>query len=121
MSDDQIISCMVKGRECCRQLVLAYEKGRARGVAPDIGELADADRTVTRMLSHLQEIPAHLGEHISEGEKKEYAARLMAEVSELLQRAMILEREVREGASRARKPAPALAAGPGTMLRAYGA
>ncbi|OVE75194.1 hypothetical protein BVX97_05435 [bacterium E08(2017)] len=113
MSDEQIIARMVKGRECCRQLVKAFETARARDreVKADddnVSMLANADMTLSRMLTHLAELPDKLGDSVSEVENREYAMRLLGEIAELLQRAMILERELRN----AKMNYPHLSGGP---------
>ncbi len=102
MNDEQIISSMVKGRECCRNLVNAYEQARKNGAGgegansgDEVSMLEGADGAVTKMLSHMSSIPGKPQELMIEDENKKYAARLLGEIRDLLERAMIMEREFR--------------------------
>ncbi len=90
---------MVKGRECCRRLVLSYETARARqrGHGADgmqVSSLQKMDATADRMLGHLAGLAANAAEEMSES-SRQHAERLLGEMGALLERAMILERELR--------------------------
>ena len=103
MSEEDVIAAMVKGRECCRQLIKAYERvhtGEDAGNsgAADIEMLTTADRTVTRMMACLGDIPAGVAGGIADESRRQYVARLLKEMGLLLERLMVLEREVRVAA-----------------------
>ncbi len=93
-----MIAAMVKARECCRRLVQAYEQART---APDsfaegrVGFLRATDVNARRFLHYLRLLPRDLGAFAGGPDNRLYAARLRAEIRELLERAMILERETR--------------------------
>jgi len=125
MSDDEMIATMVKGRELCRQLVRTYESAYAEAEAADMNEperlegLTRADRTATRMLACLRQLPGRPTELLADDSRRRYVSRLMAEITVLLDRVMILEREVRNAAF-GRSAGTSIAPSP-RALRAYGA
>jgi hypothetical protein len=99
-SDEEIIASMVKSRECCRRAGKALQEARARAVAGEglsgIDTVAEANDAITRMLSHLKKVPPKMSSSMSSDSSRAYAARLLLEISELLEKAMIMERETRE-------------------------
>ena len=105
MSEEDVIAAMVKGRECCRQLLKAYETVHTggNGGSPDIEMLTMADRTVTRMMTCISNLPSGVAGAIVDESRRQYVARLLKEMGVLLERLMVLEREVRVTAMN-RKP-----------------
>lgn len=101
---------MVKGRERCRQLVQFYQRMRAaqataRETPPiDQPSLQEADRILTSALALLRSLPEKPVESCRDPENKAYAKRLLCEVGDLLESALIMDKEIRSGAV-ARQPA----------------
>lgn len=101
MTDQEIIGLMVKGRECCRRVLLAYEKvwdsggSSSDGSVESLKLLAGADLAAAQMLMHLDHLPEKPSEHIANDDQKVYADRVMGEIGMLLEKTMVLEREVR--------------------------
>lgn len=101
MSDQDVIATLVKERERCRQLVNLYQQMRAtpgggpRG-APQ-GTLEIADRILTQVLDHLRDLPRKPADDLESESGREEARRLLQEIGDLLERAMIAERECRAG------------------------
>ncbi len=100
-SDEDILASMVKSRECCRQAGKALEAARAAAgrdseTMGNLDLVSSADKAITQMLSHLENVPAKMGSAMSSESSRKYAARLLLEISELLEKAMIMERETRD-------------------------
>jgi hypothetical protein len=98
-TEQERIHEMVKGRECCRRLVHSYEKARAqqRGHAASgmpVTSLQRMDATADLMLGHLAGLAENSTEQMSDT-SRQHAERLLGEMGSLLERAMILERELR--------------------------
>lgn len=124
MNRDEIIATMVKGRECCRQIVRMYESVREDGqmtkgaLMTQRTSLAKANLALTQMLGQMKHLPEKPVNHMVGEDDKRYVTSLFAEISALLERAMILEREVRSST-----PAEAVATGNGygaRCMKAYG-
>ena len=107
MSEDEILASMVKGRECCRQMIQAYELVRtgngstAKPLLFDSTFLTSANRAVSQMLMHLKKIPQKMGEAMSSDFNRKYASRLLVETEDMLGKAVMLEREMRSVAGKA--------------------
>ena len=102
MSDEEIISTLVKGRERCRQLVQFYHNVRAAS-APDGRpprmdgiSLETANRILAQVLAHLHSLPRKPSEFIRNSAKRQDAERLLREIGDLIENAMVSERELRE-------------------------
>ena len=98
-TEQERIHEMVKGRECCRRLVSSYETARAqqRGHAASgmqVSSLQKMDATADRMLGHLAGLAVASTDEMSDS-SRQHAERLLVEMGALLERAMILERELR--------------------------
>jgi hypothetical protein len=98
-TEQERIHEMVKGRECCRRLVHSYEMARTeqRGPAASgvpVTSLQKMDATADRMLGHLSSLAEDSKEEMSDS-SRQHADRLLEEMGALLERAMILERELR--------------------------
>ncbi len=120
--EEKILASMVKSRECCRQAGKALAVARAAAeqsgeAGGNVEQMAVADRAITQMLSHLQKVPLKMADAMGSNESKEYAARLLLEISELLEKAMIMERETRDIIGSV--PAPAAAQRTRRAARAY--
>lgn len=114
MSDQEIIAALVKGRERCRQLVQFYGRLHAaiqedESAAPGRESLETANRILTQVLLFLRSLPRKPSREIADGVAREDAERLLREIGDLLECAMVAERELRNRVS-ARNAAPAGAA-----------
>jgi hypothetical protein len=112
-TEQERIHEMVKGRECCRRLVSSYETARAqqRGHAESgmqVSSLQKMDATADRMLGHLAGLAVNATDEMSDSSRR-HAERLLVEMGDLLERAMILERELRLSV-RERKSSPVFSA-----------
>lgn len=108
MSDKDIISALVKGREAFRRLVQVYKAertGSGQANTPGINTLHEADTVLASALTHLHALPEKPSEACSDAESKAYAGRLLREIGDLLETIMIMDRELRGSFSR-KKPAP---------------
>ena len=101
MNRDEIISVMVKSRESCRQIVRLYESARENediaGGTPMArrNSLTRANSILSQMLLQMKRLPAKPADSVSIEEDRQYIQSLFSEISELIEKAMILEREVR--------------------------
>lgn len=101
MNRDEIISIMVKSRESCRQIVQLYEAAREHDDAAGGAEMARqhsltrANSILSQMLLQMKRLPAKPADSVGREEDRQYIISLFAEISELIEKAMILEREVR--------------------------
>jgi hypothetical protein len=100
MDTRDIISSMVKGRECCRKLVQSYESERSRrqlapGTGTDVGMLRSAESTASQMLQHLSQLPAKPCDTMLSDEARRYTSKLLGDIRDLLEKAIMLEREMR--------------------------
>lgn len=98
--EDEILAEMVKSRECCRKAAKAFENIRGEMAArnihgSDTRYLVAANRAATQMLSHLCRIPAGIESAMRSDDGRKYAARLVAEIGGILEKTMIMEREIR--------------------------
>jgi len=106
MNRDEIVSAMVKARECCRQVVRLYEHAREQesggdGIAAVRHDmLIKANAALSQMLVQMKRVPDKPDRYFSMEEDKNYVHSLFVEISDLIERAMILEREVRSCMSR---------------------
>jgi hypothetical protein len=109
MSNEEIIAQLVKGRERCRQLVQFYQKLHAGAAGdpaapPDKESLEMADRILTQVLAHLHSLPRKPSEQIADATERENAGRLLREIGDLIECAMVAERELRERAASQTEP-----------------
>lgn len=110
MSDEEILSTLVKGRERCRQLVQFYHNVRAAsapdGTPPAIEDisLATASRILNQVLMHLHSLPRKPSALVQSVSKRQDAERLLREIGDLLESAMVAEREIREKVAARRTP-----------------
>lgn len=122
MSDEDIISALVKGRERFRRLVQVYKTERAetgKDDMPGINTLHEADTVLASALAHLNALPEKPSEACCDAETKAYAGQLLREIGDLLETIMIMDRELRGSFSR-KKPAPHFAgANRSKMLQSY--
>lgn len=101
MNRDEIISTMVKSRECCRQIVQLYDSVREEGnmtkgtIVARRNSLARANGALSQMLLQMKRLPDKPANCVDSEEDRQYILSLFSEISELLEKAMILEREVR--------------------------
>ena len=114
MSDQDILASLVKERENCRQLVQVYQgiwakTGESNGLSePPRDALISANRILTQVLMRLRSLPEKPVHQLVSENDREDARRLLREIGDLLERAMVAERETRERAlSRQRPPAGA--------------
>lgn len=90
---------MVKSRECCRRLVHSYENERNRRLsapadATDVVMLQSANSTATQILTHLSNLPAKPCDTMDE-ESRRYTSKVLGDIRALLEKAIMLEREMR--------------------------
>jgi hypothetical protein len=97
-SGQTVIAAMVKARECCRRLVQTYEQARCApntAAAGPSGLLRAADATANRLLRYMRLLPRDEREFGGGPDQRAYALRLRAEIREMLEKVVILERETR--------------------------
>ena len=99
MDSRDIISSMVKSRECCRRLVQSYETERNRrssspAANADVGMLQNANRTATQILTHLSTLPSKPCATM-DAESSRYTSKVLGDIRGLLEKAIMLEREIR--------------------------
>ena len=99
MDSRDIISSMVKSRESCRRLVQSYETERNRrssapAGATDVVMLQSANRTATQILTHLSSLPQQPCATM-DNESKRYTSKVLGDIRALLEKAIMLEREMR--------------------------
>lgn len=110
MSDEEILSTLVKGRERCRQLVQFYHNVRAAsaldGTPPAIEDISleTANRILNQVLTYLHSLPRKPSALIQNISKRKDAERLLREIGDLLESAMVAEREIREKVASSRTP-----------------
>ena len=122
MNDEEIIASLVKGRERCRQIVQLYQNLRgcgAEGRPVDPVELERANGIMTQMLGYLHALPHKPSRTMTNPAAREHAEQLLREVGDLLETAIVAERELRDQMSRP-VSAPAGTARMAAM-RSYGA
>lgn len=99
MDDMDMIQGMVKGREECRRIVVAYERARSRSgsalACPDSGVLDELRGAAERLVMHLRRVPGRADRQFRFMANARYAEQLLDELRILLERALILERESR--------------------------
>jgi len=101
MNRDEIISVMVKSRESCRQIVQLYESARENEnvvVGTTMikqNSLNRANNILSQMLLQMKHLPSKPADCVGREEDRQYILSLFSEISELIEKAMILEREVR--------------------------
>ena len=101
MDTADIISSMVKGRECCRRLVQTYETARRQSLSSrspgpgDLRMLETAETAATQMLSHLSHLPANPCEAMPTEEARRHTSQVLGDIRSLLEKAIMLEREMR--------------------------
>ncbi|HBA84864.1 MAG TPA: hypothetical protein DCZ95_12290 [Verrucomicrobia bacterium] len=120
MSDQEIIAVLVKERERCRQLVQLYQSLRAardQGALPDPEVLQTANRILTQVLTHIRDLPRKPSTSLDTEDNRQEARRLLREIGDLLERAIVAERETRERATP--KPAPPAGAVMNRAMRMY--
>lgn len=123
MSDEEILATLVKGRERCRQLVQFYHNIRAAsapdGTPPDLSgiSLETASRILSQVLAHLHSLPQKPSELIRNSAKRQDAERLLREIGDLIESAMVAEREMREKVGA--RPMPPLGAARTSALKMY--
>ena len=99
MDSRDIISSMVKSRDCCRRLVQNYETERSRRLstpagAADVGMLQSANRTANQILTHLSTLPTQPCATM-DTESRHYTSKVLGDIRTLLEKAIMLEREMR--------------------------
>jgi capsular polysaccharide biosynthesis protein len=100
MTEQQIIESMVKGRESCRKVIQTFQIIRSK--SNDMKEPVDsqlllsANRAASQMLNYVSELSSEINNVIKSDENRQYASRLITEIRQMLERAMILEREMRD-------------------------
>jgi cell division septum initiation protein DivIVA len=100
MESQEILSSMVKSRECCRRLVQSYEAERTRrqtapATAPaSVPMLQNANQAATQILTHLASLPRQPCAAMNE-ETRAYSSKLLNDIRSLLEKAIMLEREMR--------------------------
>ena len=109
MSDQDILASLVKERENCRQLVQVYQGMWAGEDAGEICEpprdaLLSANRILTQVLQRLRSLPEKPVHQLASEADREDARRLLRDIGDLLERAMVAERETRERAVNRRQP-----------------
>lgn len=101
MNEDQVLAAMVKGRESCRRVIQSYEMIRARNsssttpVPGDSKLLPSANRAASQMIEYLSELSGEVNKLANSETNRQYVLRLTLEIKEMLEKAMILERETR--------------------------
>ncbi|MBI3985902.1 MAG: hypothetical protein HY343_03205 [Lentisphaerae bacterium] len=102
MSDEDIISALVKGRERFRQLLQLYQQQRAApgevrpaGKGPAVGVLKESENLLTVALAHLKSLPEKPSQACAQSDNRQYAAQLLKEIGELLERVVVMDREMR--------------------------
>ena len=106
MSDEEIISTLIKGRERCRQLVQLYQQVRnsdeeeATLKQVHVKLFNKANRLLSQVLGFIQNLPEKPTAIVRNPEKKKDADRILREMGDLLARAMVAEKETREHSSR---------------------
>lgn len=104
MESQEIISSMVKSRECCRRLVQSYEAERNRrqtapAAAPaSVPMLQSANQAATQILTHLATLPRQPCAAMNE-ETRAYSSKILTDIRGLLEKAIMLEREMRTTAT----------------------
>jgi hypothetical protein len=104
MNSSDIMSSMIKGRECCRRLVQTYEQARGQPqAAPSAGSanlnlLRTAETAATQMLSHLSRLPQNPCAGMTDEEAKRHTSQVLGDIRGLLEKAIMLEREMRASA-----------------------
>jgi hypothetical protein len=125
MSDEEILSTLVKGRERCRQLVQFYHNVRAAsapdGTLPRLNDISleTANRILAQVLAHLRSLPKKPSEFVQNGAKRLDAERLLREIGDLIEKAMVAEREMREKLGA--RPSPPTGTARSSALRMYSA
>ncbi|MFH0880986.1 MAG: hypothetical protein V2A34_14825 [Lentisphaerota bacterium] len=110
MSDQDIIASLVKERERCRQLVQLYQEmwaspdDGAASTTPDPMALQTANRILTQVLSHLRSLPEKPANLLTAETDRQEARHLLREIGDLLERAIVAERETRERAVQRTRP-----------------
>jgi len=89
---------MVKGRESCRRVIQSYEimrAAKAAGATPETKLLLSANMAASQMLEHFNGISngARTLAHLETD--RQYASKLVTEIKDMLEKAMMLERETR--------------------------
>ena len=103
MDSQNIISSMVKSRECCRRLVQNYETERNRRQATPTADtnvtmLQGANQTATQILTHLGSLPQQPCAAMN-AETRAYSSKILGDIRSLLEKAIMLEREMRATAT----------------------
>ena len=99
MSEQEILAVLVKERERCRQLVQLYQSLRVeRGGlgTPDPEALRTANRILTQVLGHIRDLPRKPASMLQAEADRQQAERLLREIGDLLERAIVAERESRQ-------------------------
>lgn len=118
MTEEQIIGVLVKAREHFRRLVQLYQGGRAAGDGGAAGDgnnvrlFQEAERVLATALGLMQTLPEKPGQACAQPETRGYVDQLLKEISDALQLAMNMDRELR----RATTVAPAEATGVAASL-----
>lgn len=110
MSDQDILASLVKERERCRQLVQVYQGIWSAGdsdkaaATPNHDALLSANRILTQVLQHLRALPEKPANLLASETDRQDARRLLREIGDLLERAIVAERETRERAVQRQRP-----------------
>ena len=114
MTDEDIIAILVKARERFRQLVRVYQRERISqaavtgGVAfPHVSIFKEAEQILTVAMTMLHTLPSKPSHSCVSPENKAYADQLLKEIGDLVQNAMLMDRELRKTAPVPPIPEPA--------------
>lgn len=97
MCEQDIIGALVKGRERFRHLVRLYLRQREEAVETraSAAALLEIDQCLASAMGMLGELPGKPGDACATSEGRDYAARLLREIADLLEVVMVLDREMR--------------------------
>jgi len=102
MKDDHVFAAMIKGREACRMVLQSHEMmragGNSSGTTAGVGYsrlLSSANRAASQMLEHLRALSGEMSKLTNSEADRQYASKLVLEIKEMLEKAMIMEREMR--------------------------
>jgi hypothetical protein len=102
MKDEEVIAALVKGRERCRQIVQLYQNLREASETRSVrsNDLATANRIMSQMLEYLHSLPRKPSQQMTSPSLRGEAERLLREIGDLLECAIVAERNLREQAGR---------------------
>lgn len=97
-NDEVIVGQLVKSRERCRQLVQLYQRAYRDFECEGIAGLPldKACSAVTQLLAHLRAFPGAPARQVQSPALRRNAEQILLETSDLLEGALVIERELRE-------------------------